>query len=86
MTRDQLMAVKRRAIGQDPSDAWYDIFKILFPGTTLPLRPYPTVESGHLFTVNKFWSFLDSEAQGLLIGDINCRLRAEGEALLERSF
>lgn len=62
------------------------IFSKFSSGYNATTSPYPTVESGHLFTVNKFWSFFDSEAQGLLIGDINCRLRAEGEALLERSF
>lgn len=72
MTHDQSKAVKRRATGRDTRDAWYDIFKILFPGAPLPLSPY--VESANLFTVNDFLAFFDSEAQGILSRAVNYRM------------
>ena len=79
MTHDQLTTVKRRAIGQDPSNAWYDIFKILFPGAPLPLSPYPCV------TFKDFWPFSILRHRGYR-GEVTDRLLREGQALLDPQF
>ncbi|KIW88058.1 uncharacterized protein Z519_11168 [Cladophialophora bantiana CBS 173.52] len=72
MTQDQLMAIKRREMGRSRSDAWFDIYKILFPNSTLPLDPY--VDSVHADTVQDFIAFFVREGRELLASEINQRM------------
>ncbi|KIW81314.1 hypothetical protein Z517_04339 [Fonsecaea pedrosoi CBS 271.37] len=75
MTQDQLMAIKRREIGRMRSDAWFGIYKILFPNSPLPLDPY--VDSIHADTVQNFIAFFEREGRVVLASEINQRMFGE---------
>ena len=72
MTSDQFKAIKRREMGKSTKDAWFDIYKILFPASPLPLDPY--AESVHANTVQDFVAFFEREAPRVLASEINVRL------------
>ncbi|EXJ70691.1 uncharacterized protein A1O5_05681 [Cladophialophora psammophila CBS 110553] len=72
MTQDQLTAIKRREMGRSRSDAWFDIYKILFPISTLPVDPY--VDSAHADTVQDFIAFFVREGREVLASEINQRM------------
>ena len=40
MSRDQLNSIKRQRPGENPSESWFNIFKILFPDALLPESPF----------------------------------------------
>ncbi|OAG36338.1 hypothetical protein AYO21_09503 [Fonsecaea monophora] len=75
MTQDQLMAIKRREIGRTRSDAWFGIYKILFPNSPLPLDPY--VDSMHADTVQNFIAFFERDGRVVLASEINQRMFGE---------
>jgi hypothetical protein len=72
MTPDQLNKIKRRDFGRKPEDAWFDIFRILFPGAPLPSDPY--VESRHSNMVQDFMAYFHGEGRHLLASEINWRM------------
>ncbi|OQV06109.1 hypothetical protein CLAIMM_10734, partial [Cladophialophora immunda] len=72
MTQDQLTAIKRREMGRNRSDAWFDIYKILFPNSALPLDPY--ADSTHADTVQDFIAFFEREGREVLASEINQRM------------
>jgi len=64
MTVDQYKAVKRRDIGKNRVEAWFDIFKILFPGAATPLEPY--ADSAPAEAIDDFLAFFQREAPSRL--------------------
>ncbi|OAL29006.1 hypothetical protein AYO22_02442 [Fonsecaea multimorphosa] len=72
MTQDQLTAIKRREMGRNRSDAWFGIYKVLFPNSPLPLDPY--VDSTHADTVQDFIAFFEREGREVLASEINQRM------------
>jgi hypothetical protein len=72
MTPDQLTAIKRRDLGRDRCEAWFDIYKILFPNSPLPSNAY--VDSVHTLTVQDFMAFYEDEGRTVLSSEISWRL------------
>jgi len=72
MSADQVTAVKRREMGKAPSDVWFDIYKVLFPGAPLPSNPY--AEETQSGTVQRFTAYFEREAPGILAAEINTRM------------
>ncbi|KIW70305.1 hypothetical protein PV04_02590 [Phialophora macrospora] len=72
MTPDELTAIKRRDLGRDRWNAWFDIYKILFPGAPLPVDPY--VDSVHTSAVQQFMAFFEDEGREVLASEINWRM------------
>ena len=72
MTPDQLTAIKRRDLGRDRSEAWFGIYRILFPVSPLPLTPYN--DSVHTLTVQEFMAFFEDEGRAVLASEINWRM------------
>ncbi len=59
-------------MGKSTKDAWFDMYKILFPASPLPLDPY--AESVHANSVQDFVAFFEREAPRVLASEINVRL------------
>lgn len=72
MTPDQLTMIKRRGMNRRASDAWFDIYKVLFPDSPLPLNPYN--DGVHAVTLQDFISFLDRDGRAILSSEINRRM------------
>jgi hypothetical protein len=79
MTFDQARLIKRRAVGKSLSDTWFDIFKILFPGSPLPDSPF--VDSVSSEAVHRFADHFYRQARARLTHLVHTEL--EGLILLE---
>jgi len=79
MTFEQFTQIKRRASAQDPSDTWFAIFKILFPGTALPHSPY--VDSVSPEVIQDFLDYFYRQAQSRLSDLI--RIELQGRMLMQ---
>ncbi|KIW18492.1 hypothetical protein PV08_02780 [Exophiala spinifera] len=64
MNRDQCKDVKRRKVGGSCVEAWFSIFKTLFPGARLPDNPYVECTEALLAgrIVGEFTAFAEYEA------------------------
>lgn len=64
MNSDQCKAVKRRRVGENCVEAWFSIFRTLFPGARLPDDPYvactEALVTGQI--VREFTAFAEREA------------------------
>lgn len=78
MTVDQMVQIRRRDVGAHPSDNWYNIFKILFPGKPLPYSPY--ANSGNPDILNNFVVFFRSTGPELFLNIMRNR-RDRGQSL-----
>ena len=78
MTPDQVTAIKRREMGRDRIEAWFDIFKILFPDTPPPMDPY--LDSIQCQVDPDFREFFLREAPPILAANIGSQVL--GYALL----
>lgn len=79
MTFEQFTQIKRRAPAQDPSDTWFAIFRILFPGTALPHSPY--VDSVSPEVIQDFLDYFYRQAQSRLSDLIRTEL--QGRMLMQ---
>jgi hypothetical protein len=79
MTFEQFTQIKRRAPAQDPSDTWFAIFRILFPGTALPHSPY--VDSVSPEVIQDFLDYFHRQAQSRLSDLIRTEL--QGRMLMQ---
>jgi hypothetical protein len=81
MTFEQLTQIKRRAPAQDPSDTWFAIFRILFPGTALPHSPY--VDSVSPEVIQDFLDYFYRQAQSrfsdLIRTELQGRMLMQGD-------
>ena len=64
MTHDQASLIKRRSGRQSPSDAWFFIYRTLFPMCPLPASPF--AEGTTSPNAQSFGDFFDSQTEGLL--------------------
>jgi len=79
MTFEQFTQIKRRAPAQDPSDTWFAIFRILFPGTALPHSPY--VDSVSPEVIQDVLDYFYRQAQSRLSDLI--RIELQGRMLMQ---
>ena len=64
MDSDQKIQIKRRRFGQNPSEAWYDIWRILFPNSDAPESPFSEIASS--ITVQSLFERFRAQAPAML--------------------
>jgi hypothetical protein len=73
MTANQLTRIKRRSPGRSSRDTWYIIFKILFPGASLPNSPFAECRSSD--TIAEFIFHAERKGPAMLSELINADLQ-----------
>jgi hypothetical protein len=73
MTRDQLNSIKRRSPGKDACETWFNIFRILFPGATIPDSPY--CEAASPTAVQSFSRRFLAQAAAMLSALVRTRIQ-----------
>ena len=64
MTHDQASLIKRRSRRQSPSEAWFFIYKTLFPMSPLPSSPFAVYTTSP--NAQSFRDFFNSQTEGIL--------------------
>jgi hypothetical protein len=72
MTYDQVVLIRRRAVGQDQAETWFAIFDILFPGTPRPLSAYADSVSPEV--VQRVVDLWNRQARGRLLELVRSQL------------
>jgi hypothetical protein len=73
MDSDQKIKIKRRRFGQNPSEAWYDIWRILFPNSDAPESPFSEIAS--TIAVQSVFERFRARAPHMLSGLVRDRIQ-----------
>ncbi len=68
-------------MGRSHSESWFEIYKILFPDSPVPLNPY--IDSVHAVTLQDFMAYVERDGQQALVSEINQRMFGPVAASLE---
>jgi hypothetical protein len=65
MTAEQMQQIKRKQPGSTVNETWYNIYSILFPGSTQPASPYAETRLP-TETLQRFLNYVEDEGPALL--------------------
>lgn len=65
MTAEQMQQIKRKQPGSTVNETWYNIYSVLFPGSTQPASPYAETRLP-TETLQRFLNYVEDEGPALL--------------------
>jgi hypothetical protein len=75
MDREQVTPIKRRGVGREAYDEWFNIFKILFPHTPVPNASCAYADGDSNTFVQRFNEYFEHEAPSILSTFLGSELR-----------